>query len=231
LKARFFFAHIVGRGRGVVGLVYAGHAAQASEGLLDAFGQRGHRLRAADGHALPVRVGQHDVAQKVVERLACDGHAERMGPGEIGLHRLARAVLLGEEDLFVRPVLGAPLLDATLEGTQVSGLVALGVSLEQILEERLGLEIGSVCKPRGDLSPVLFERVRAGTPGPHRLGNFGRDDSLLQILAGGLAVHVRVHGRFGDAAGFLESAHQFPHLGVGHHLSTSIARVNSDAVP
>src|SRR5260370_41952076 len=76
-------------------------SSQAKQGRLDAALDRGPRLRATDGYPLPIREGQHRMAQKVPERRAGDGDAQFIAPGEVGLHRFARSMHLSEEDFLV----------------------------------------------------------------------------------------------------------------------------------
>jgi hypothetical protein len=92
-------------------------------------------------------------------RLGADGHPERGRPGEVGLHGLAGAMLLHEEDLLRRPLQRAPHPEPALEGPQVAEVVDLGPLLHKVLEQRLGLELRRVLEARLDLTPVLGERL------------------------------------------------------------------------
>ncbi len=52
------------------------HAAECVQGVLQAIGKSLERFGQADAHRLPVRVGEDEVVDHVVERLACDGDGE-----------------------------------------------------------------------------------------------------------------------------------------------------------
>ena len=58
-------------------------AAQNPERVLQAFAQTGKALGEADGHMLPVRVGQHEVVDQVIEALSLEGHPEVVHVGEV----------------------------------------------------------------------------------------------------------------------------------------------------
>jgi len=52
------------------------HAAECVQGVLQSIGECLERFGHADAHGLPVRVGEDEVVDHVVERLACDGDGE-----------------------------------------------------------------------------------------------------------------------------------------------------------
>ena len=54
--------------------------------------------------------------QHVIQRLPRHGHAERAHAGEVGQALPARLVLLAEDHLLLRAVLGAPDADPPLQG-------------------------------------------------------------------------------------------------------------------
>src|SRR5207244_2412074 len=68
-------------------------------------------------HMLPAAAGQPEMVQAMRERLAGDGDAEAVGDGEIGQRLAARIMALGEVNLLILAVQGAPSCDATLEGS------------------------------------------------------------------------------------------------------------------
>jgi hypothetical protein len=58
-------AVLVDRQRHAVGAMALGNAAEVPQGVLQPLAQAGETLGEADGHILPVRVGQHEVVQHV----------------------------------------------------------------------------------------------------------------------------------------------------------------------
>src|SRR5216683_4473412 len=140
------------------------HSSQAKQRRLDTALDRGHRLRATDGHPLPIREGQHRMAQKVPEGRAGDGDAQFIAPGEVGLHRFARSMHLSEEDFLVWTGGCTPLANAPLQRSYLAGLVLLRLALEQQLEQRLRFKLRCLSQPGCDRWPVLLERVLSRAP-------------------------------------------------------------------
>lgn len=162
------------------------------------------------------------MAQQMVEGLAAEDDLEAVGVGEVGLHRLAGAVLLGEEDLTLGSLGRSPAFDPALEGAQLALVEVVGPATKQILEERLRLQLGRRTEAKIDLGPDIGEGILTGAPPPSLLLLVGKP-SALQILTRGLAIHSGLHRRPPHLAILLEFLHQLPHLGVGHsHLRTSL---------
>jgi hypothetical protein len=81
--------------REAVGAMLAGHAAQLPERLLEAFGQRGEALPAADRlDEAPARVGEPEMVDQMREGLAGNGDPELGSVGEVGQGLAPRRVLL-----------------------------------------------------------------------------------------------------------------------------------------
>ena len=70
--------------------------------------------------------------------------------------RLARAVLLRQENLPGRALLRSPLLNPPLKAPQVPLLIAPRSPLQQILEQRLGLQLWRLLQSQG--------RMNCGSP-------------------------------------------------------------------
>src|SRR5713101_2143231 len=62
------------------------------------------------------------MAQKVSEWRAGDGDVQLIAPGEVGLHRFARPMHLGEEDFLVRAGGRTPLANAPLQRTSLAAI-------------------------------------------------------------------------------------------------------------
>ena len=67
---------VVHRRGEAVAAVPSRHAAECVHGVLQPVGESLERFGHADAHGLPVRVGENEVVDHVVERLACDGDGE-----------------------------------------------------------------------------------------------------------------------------------------------------------
>jgi hypothetical protein len=122
-----------------VGAMTLGHTVQFPEGILRPFAQAGEALREAHRHVLPVRVGQHEVVQKVRKRLPMDGHAQAVHVREVRRAQSARLMHLAEEHFLGRPVLGTPPAHAPFDGPPLPLPVLARVFPLQPLHQRLGL--------------------------------------------------------------------------------------------
>ncbi len=89
--------------------------AEFPERFLQTVGQGLERLRRANIHRLPVRVGQHEVVHQVIERLPRDGDAQVVHVGEVRRPEIPGLMDLPEHDRAVRPGQGAPLTHPPLE--------------------------------------------------------------------------------------------------------------------
>jgi hypothetical protein len=106
---------VMHRQRHAVGAMPRRHTAQRGQRVLQPLTQAGKTLRGAHRHVLPVRVRQDKMVDQVRERLARDGHAQRLHVREIGSAQPTRLMHLSEEDFLGRPVLGLPLPHPPLE--------------------------------------------------------------------------------------------------------------------
>jgi hypothetical protein len=104
----------VDRGGQAIGAVSPRNSSQFPQCVLQALAEALEALGEADGAGLPVGIGEHEVIDHVVERLAEDGDAELGHAGEVTLGEPPRLVDLGEEDLLGRPFEGPPLFDPPL---------------------------------------------------------------------------------------------------------------------
>jgi hypothetical protein len=81
---------------------------------LQTFAEALEALGEADGAGLPVGIGEHEVIDQVVERLAEDGDAEFGHTSEVRFGEPSRLMDLREEDLLGRSFEGSPLFDPSL---------------------------------------------------------------------------------------------------------------------
>ncbi len=204
------------RRRRIVGLVIARHAAELEQRALHALAKSRHRLRQADRRPLPIRVRQHQHAQQVHEQLAGDRHCQLACAREVGLRCFAGAVVLCERDLARRAGGSAPPLHATLQRTQLAGLVPVRMLILQQLEQRLGLELRRLPQALLDLRPVRLKRVQPRPPVTRSRRDLRRHNAAFDVLASGLSVHVRFHRGPTNPPVLAHLFHQLPHLSVAH---------------
>jgi len=165
------------------------HAAQLPQRFLESAAERLKRFREADRDKLPIRVGEHEVIQQVVQRLAGDRDAQPVHVREVRGRQIARVVDLREHDRPRRSVRAAPVADSPLERPPLRVGKLLGIPILEPREEgkgpqpRLGLQSGL------DLRPHLGEGILARPPGP--LGRpLRREPFCVPILACRLLVHA-----------------------------------------
>ena len=107
--------------------------------------------------------------EKVREGYTCDGDGKVVHVGEVGLGHPPRQMVLWKEDLLFGAVLGTPEHDATLEGADLAGAIAVRVALAQQVKERFGLERRVALQIGFEFGPVLGEWVGTGTVGARLL--------------------------------------------------------------
>jgi hypothetical protein len=121
---------------GPVRAMTLGRGVQDPQGVLQPRAQTGEAFRRAHRYVLPVRIGQHEVVQQMVERDAGKGHAQVIHRRKIGRRQPARRVLLSKEDFLVRAVLGFPLADPPFQSPADRGWVLPRMGLLQPLPNR-----------------------------------------------------------------------------------------------
>jgi hypothetical protein len=206
----------VDRGGQAIGTMPLGDSSQFPQGVLQALAEALEALGEADGAGLPVGVGEHEVINQVVERLAEDGDAELGHAGEVALGEPARLVGLREEHLLGRPLEGPPLFDPSLQAPELDVGEPPGEAALQVEEEGLGLEARVEPEQFQQFGPDVLERVLPGPPGM-------RDSSLagqgvgVAVLACRLLVDVGPIGGVGERGFGLEQFPQPPELTIGDH--------------
>jgi hypothetical protein len=210
------FGIAVDRRGQAIGAVPFGDPSQFPQGVLQSLAEALEALGEADGAGLPVGVGEHEVIDQVVERLAEDGDAELGHAGEVALGEPTRLMDLGEEDLPGRPFEGPPLFDPPLQAAELDVGEPPRISALQVEEEGLGLEARVEPELIGEFGPDVLERVVAGPPGM-------RDSSLtgeqvgVAVLACRLLVDLGPVGGPGECGFGLEQLPQPPELAIGDH--------------
>lgn len=98
-RLKFTFGReVVDRRAEAVAAMPPWHSPELPKRVLQAVGQRLERLRHAEGHRLPVRIGEYEVICQVLEAFAEDGYVQRVHAGEIRGRQVARMMYLAEHD-------------------------------------------------------------------------------------------------------------------------------------
>jgi hypothetical protein len=197
--------------------VAAGHTAQFPEGVLQPFAEALVALGEADSARLPVRVGQHEMVDQVVEREAGERHAQVGAVREIARRQAARVMHLGEKHLLGRSLQGPPSFDVPLQGTELAIGEAPRITPLQVGEEGLGLQAGVEAKQFFEGRPDLGERVGPGTPVAVHAFNLTGQPAKAAIRARGLGIHAGLGG--GQLLGqpFAVEAEELANLLIGDH--------------
>jgi hypothetical protein len=154
----------VDRGGHAVGAVPCGNASQFPEGVLQAFAQALKTFAEADRAGFPVRVGEHEVIDQMIERFAGDGDAEFGHVGEVGRGESARLMVLSEEDLLGRPLPGTPKLDLPLQTAELDVGESAWKATLQVEEQGLGLKSRVEPELRLEFGPDVEEGVGSRPP-------------------------------------------------------------------
>jgi hypothetical protein len=130
---------------------------------------------------------------------------------------------LGEEHLPGRPLQGAPLLDAPLQGPQLAVGEAAGEATLQIGEQGLGLQSGVDSKQRFELRPDLGEGVGPCTVVAVHASHLAGQLAEPAVLASGLLIHAGLGRRLTPRQSPRVQAAQAAHLLIGDHLNPPCA--------
>jgi hypothetical protein len=204
-------------GRQAIGAMQLGDPAQLPQGVLQALAEALEALGEADRPGLPVRVGEHEVVDQVVEWHAVQGHLQVAAVGEITGRQAAGVMDLGKEHLLGRPVQRPPTLDVPLQGTQLTIGEAAGKPPLQVSEEGLGLQAGVAAEQRFQLRPDLGERVDPRTPVTVHTLHLRGQPTQAAVAAGSLGVHAGLgRGQFLGQPLAVETP-ELTDLGIGNH--------------
>jgi len=192
------------------------YAAQVVQRVLQSFTQALEALREAERHRLPVRVGQHEVVDHVLEALAGYGHAQLGHVREVRRGQPAGFMHLAEEYFLGRSRRGPPAPHLPLQGPQLSVAEPSRVAPLQLAEDCLGLQAGLLLEQRAHFRPDLGKRIEPRGP-VMRPGQFAGQLLLPSILACRLVVHVRPRRRHGQCLARRQQPTQSPYLLVRNH--------------
>jgi hypothetical protein len=174
------------------------HTTEFPQGVLQTIGECLERLGRADTHRFPVRVGQDEVVDQVIERLPGDRDAEGIHVGEIGGGEITGVMHLSEDGEFAGSVASTPLPDAAFKRAAVGIEELAGVLLAEPVKEcfgqelRFGLELGLNLVPNGG------EGVEPGAVGARRLLANAGQNRMLAVMASRLLGHPCPPGRYGQ---------------------------------
>ncbi len=199
-----------------IGPVPRRHTAQLPQRILQTFAQALETLREADRRRLPVRVGQHEVIDHVLERLPLDRHTQIVHAREVGRRQPARLVHLSEEHFLRRPCRGPPTPHLPLQGPQLPIGEPARIAALQVTEDRLGLQSRLLLQHCTNLRPDLGERIDPGPPvvRPRQLAGQPPKPPILPCR---LVVHVAPRRRHAQPLAGRDQPPQFAHHLVGNH--------------
>lgn len=206
-------------GAHAVGAMPLGNSSQLPQGVLQALAQTLEALGEADRAGLPVGVGEHEVIDEVVERLAGEGDLELVHVGEVGGGEPPRLMGLREEHLFGGPFEAAPALDPSLQAPELDVGEAPWIAPLQVEKEGFGLESRVESKRFLEFGPDVLKRVFPGPPGAGRASLTG-ELVRVAVLACRLLVDPRLVGGVGQGRFGLEQHPQPPKLPIGEHPFT-----------
>jgi hypothetical protein len=216
LRERPAVNHVVDRRTQAIGAMTLGRAAQFPQSVLQAFAEALEALGEADGHRLPVRVGQHKVVDQVVEALPLQGYAQVGQIGEIRGCQPAGLVHLGKEDFLGPSRHGPPAAYVPLQRPQLRVCEAAGITALQVLKDGFGLQARIKFEQVADLGPNVLEGIDPGRPGM-RLSNFAGLFAEPPVFACCLLVHVGLRCRLRQRPCLVKESNQFPYLCIRDH--------------
>ena len=155
------------RRRQAVGTVFPGGAAEMPQRVLQPLGQRREALAAEHHPGMgEARPGEAEVIEHVVQRLPGHGHAERAHAGEVGQAPPTRLMLLAEDHVLLRAVLGAPQADPPLQRAP-HPRIQLWMAAHQLLEHANRADARAGLENRHDFRfEQAGQRVRAAPAPP-----------------------------------------------------------------
>jgi hypothetical protein len=223
LRELLLVRSIVYRQAHPIGAMPLGRRTQLPQRVLQTFAQALEALREADRRRLPVRVGQHEVIDQVIETQPLDRHLQLVHRGEVRGAQPARLVHLREEHLLRRPGLRAPALDVPLQRPQLAVSETARITPLQLGKNRLGLQARVAIEQCANLVPDRLERIGPRCPSV-RLGDFAGQLAQIAVLACRLLIHVGEPRRPSDRAVVQEKPEQILDLLVGDHRKPPCAK-------
>ena len=202
-------------GRKTVGAMLARHAAEQTQGIVEAARERWVTLAAQyDLGMLEAGAREGEVIETMGQVLTGDGDTEFVGVGEVGQAHAAGLLGLREDHILTWAMLGFPGGDAPLQGPPRRGVDLAGMQAGQFDEQGDRSQSWRGLQQRQDLLvPQAGERVRSGAIGPALRFDRRRARIMLKAAGGG----DRYPGlRRGGCLGVVNTkSHVEPHLLVG----------------
>jgi len=211
---------VVYRQRHPVRAVTCRHAAQVPQRVLQTLAQAGEALRKAQGHVLPVRVGQDEVIQQVRERQAREGDAEMVQVREVRGSQAARLMHLAEVDFLGRSVLRLPLPHPPLQRPPVLLPIRPWVLPLQPVQQRLRLQARLALQEFCQARPDPGQRIGPRPPGV-RLPDFTRKLPQIPILPCRFAIHACLHRCVLERCSLVKVPPDFLDLRIAHRTPGS----------
>jgi len=144
---------IAERRREAVGTMLERHATEREERVLQANRQCGETLSAEHRFGmLPGRIGQHEVIQPMVQRLAGNADAGIGHVGEIRQRLLSGNMVLTEDHLAIGTVLRAPGTNPAFQATAKPIPVMIGMAALHLFEHRDRPQAGTRLEQRADVA-------------------------------------------------------------------------------
>jgi hypothetical protein len=163
--------------------------AQVPQGRLQTLRQGLERLRCTERHRLPVRVGQHEVVNQMIQRLLGDRDAERVHAREIRRGEVARLMDLAKHHLAVGAGEGPPLSHPPLEGPAMRIEKPTRMLVANPVEQCLGQKPGLGPQPFFDRRPNIGERIDPRAVSARRFSRT-RQLPMIAVMSGGLLTHA-----------------------------------------
>ena len=175
-------------GRQVIGTMLLWDATNLPEGFLDPLSQGLEAFAEANAGSFGVGGSQHKVIDHVRKGFSCNGHAQILHMGEIGLGSLSGLVSLFKDDLLLRPRHSTPSGNVPLQGPDLGRSIATWVLLTEQRKQGGPLQRWIAFELCDHPGPVLLKRIVAGSPGMRTL-ELRRKLARLFIFAGGALAH------------------------------------------
>ena len=219
----FGFGVAVDRGGQAIGAVSPRNSPQFPQGVLQALAEALEALGEADGTGLPVGIGEHEVIDQMVERLAEDGDAELGHAGEVRFGEPSRLVDLCEEHLLGWPFQGTPLFDPALQATELDIRETPWKTPLQVKEEGLGLEPRVEPEHLQEIGPDVLERVLPGPPGVRDSPLTGKRVGVA-VLACRFLVNASLVSGLNQCVFGLDQLPQPPEQAIGDHPFAPVSK-------
>ena len=134
--------------------------------LLQSRRQALKRLGKTNHHAFPVRIGQCELVDQVIEQLPVNRDADAVHVCEVGLPLPARLMLLDKHDFLGQPITCSPDFDPSLQCPKLAFLISLRMFPAQILKNGFCLDCLVSLQNLQNLWPYLLERILPRSPRP-----------------------------------------------------------------